>query len=78
MVIPYEHRCGDTHGRALAVALPASSMVAAYQRRNIEVFAIYEALRIFEERRQPGEKYTIFSDFQPAIRRALSDALGPG
>ena len=29
-------------------------------------------------RRQSGEKYTIFSDCQPAIRRALSDALGPG
>ena len=43
-----------------------------------EVYAIYQALRIFEERHQSGRKYTIFSDFQPTIRRALSDALGPG
>ena len=45
---------------------------------DAEDFAIYQALKIFEERCQPGEKYTIFSDRQPAISRALSDALGPG
>ena len=42
-----------------------------------EVYAIYQALRIFEERGQSGKKYTVFSDCQPAIRRALSGALGP-
>ena len=45
---------------------------------DAEVYAIYQALRVFEERGQTGRKYTIFSDCQPAIRRALSDALGPG
>ena len=45
---------------------------------DAKVYAIYQALRIFEERGQSGKKYTIFSDCQPAIRRALSDALGPG
>ena len=44
---------------------------------NKEVYAIYQALRIFEERHQSGRKYMVFSDCQPAIRRALSDALGP-
>ena len=29
-------------------------------------------------RGQSGRKYTVLSDCQPAIRRALSDALGPG
>ena len=45
---------------------------------DAEVYAIYQALRVFEERGQTGRKYTVFSDCQPAIRRALSDALGPG
>ena len=45
---------------------------------DAEVYAIYQALRIFEERGQSGEKYTVFPDCQSAIRRALSDALGPG
>ena len=40
-----------------------------------EVFAIYQALRIFEARQQSGEKYTIFLASQ---WWALSDALGPG
>ena len=43
---------------------------------DAEVYAIYQALSIFEERDQSGRKYTVFSDCQPAIRRALSDALG--
>ena len=45
---------------------------------DAEFHAIYQALKIFEERGQSGRKYTIFSDCQPAIRRALSDTLGPG
>ena len=45
---------------------------------DAEVYAIYQALKIFEERQQAGRKYTVFSDCQPAIRRALSDVLGPG
>ena len=45
---------------------------------DAEVYAIYQALRVFEERGQAGRKYTAFSGCQPAIRRALSDALRPG
>ena len=45
---------------------------------DAEVYAIYQALRVFEKRGQSGKKYMIFSDCQPAIRRALSDVLGPG
>ena len=44
---------------------------------DAEVYAIYQALRIFEERQQTGRKYTVLSDYQPAIRRVLTDALGP-
>ena len=42
-----------------------------------EVLAIYQALRIFRERQEPGRKYTVSSNSQSAIRRALSDALEP-
>ena len=45
---------------------------------DAEVFAIYQALRIFEARQQSGEEYIVFSDRQPAIRRAMSDSLGEG
>ena len=60
---------------------PTSCLETPYHLQlvfNTEVFAIYQALRIFEARRSSGEMYTIFSDCQPAIRRDLSDALGPG
>ena len=45
---------------------------------DAEVFAIYQAPKIFEARSGTGRRYTIFSDSQSAIRRALSDSLGPG
>ena len=45
---------------------------------DTEVFAILQALRVFNERGQSGKEYTIFSDCQPAIQRARSDQLGPG
>ena len=45
---------------------------------SAEVFSIYQAFRIFDIRQQSGEKYMIFSDYQPAILRAMSGALGPG
>jgi len=45
---------------------------------DAEVFAIYQALKILERLQQSGEKYTVFSDCQPAIQRAMSDSLGPG
>ena len=44
---------------------------------DAEIFAIYQALRIFEARQQSGEEYTVF-DCQPAIWRAMSDSLGEG
>ena len=45
---------------------------------DAETFAIYQALKIFQARQEPGHRHTVFSDSQPAIRRALSDAVGPG
>lgn len=45
---------------------------------DVEVFAIHQALKIFEARQESSHKYTVFSDSRPVIRRALTDALGPG
>ena len=45
---------------------------------DVEVFAIYQALRIFEARQDTGQKYTVFSDSQSSIRWAMTDTLGPG
>ena len=45
---------------------------------DAEVFAIYQALRMFEERSEAGPLLTIFSDSQAAIQRIGSDAVGPG
>ena len=45
---------------------------------DADVFAIYQALRVFKARGQSGKRYAIFSDCQPAIQRSMSDALGPG
>ena len=42
------------------------------------MFAILQALKVFDERGQSGKEYTIFSDCQPAIQRARADQLGPG
>ena len=46
---------------------------------NKEVFdaEAFVALRIIEEQGQSGQRYTVFSDCQPAIQRTLSDQLGP-
>ena len=44
---------------------------------DAKVSAIYQALRIFRVRQESDRKYTVFSDSQSAIRRALSDALEP-
>ena len=43
-----------------------------------EHFAIHRALKIFLERYEQVVAYTIFSDSQVAIERALSDRSGPG
>ena len=45
---------------------------------DTEVFAILQALKVFDERRQSGRECMIFSDCQPAIQRARSDQPGPG
>ena len=45
---------------------------------DAEVFAILQALRVFDKRRQSGKEYTVFSDCQPAIQRARTDQLEPG
>ena len=41
-------------------------------------FATHRALEIFLERQEQGAAYTVFSDPQAAIARALSDRSGPG
>ena len=43
----------------------------------MEVFAIYQALRIFEAKQQSGLNFTIFSDSQPAIQHAMTNSVGP-
>ena len=40
---------------------------------DVEVYAIYQALKTFEGRRQSGKTYTVFSDCQPAIQRVRTD-----
>ena len=35
---------------------------------DAKVFAIYQALRIFDARQETGQTHTVFSDSQPAIR----------
>ena len=45
---------------------------------DAEAFAIYQALKVFQASQESGRRYAVFSDSQPAIRRASSDALGPG
>ena len=34
---------------------------------NAETFAIYQALRSFDERQEPGHHYTVFTDAQAAV-----------
>ena len=45
---------------------------------DAEIFAIYQALKVFETREQTGRKYAVFSDSQAAIRRAATDTVRPG
>ena len=45
---------------------------------DAEVFAIYQAPRAFWSGGRSGRRFAVFSDCQPAIQRARSDALGPG
>ena len=43
-----------------------------------EVFAIWQPLRVLEQRKESGRSYTIFVDSTSAITRIRDDARGPG
>ena len=45
---------------------------------DAEVFAIYQALRVIEQRQERGRQYTVFADSTSAITRVGDDDLGPG
>lgn len=45
---------------------------------DAETFAIYQALRIFDEGQEAGHRYTIFADSQAAIQRIRTDVIGSG
>ena len=45
---------------------------------DAETFAIYQALRSFDERQESGHHYTVFTDAQAAVQRVATDAAGPG
>ena len=43
-----------------------------------EVYAIYQALNIADQRQESGRRYTPFVDYTAAIERIRSDIIGPG
>lgn len=43
-----------------------------------EAFAIYQAVGLFDARLKANQKYSVFLDSQSAIRRVMTDAVGPG
>ena len=45
---------------------------------DAEVFAIYQALCVFEQRQESSHGYTIFADSTSAIDRVRTDVIGPG
>ena len=45
---------------------------------DAELYAIYQTMGTLEAKGQTGRWYTVFSDSQAAIRRAVHDGLGPG
>ena len=45
---------------------------------DAEVFAVYRALSIIEQRQERGRQYTIIVDSTSAITRVGEDSLGPG
>ena len=45
---------------------------------DAEVYAIYQALSVMDQRQESGQRYTIFADSTVAIERVRSDAIGPG
>ena len=44
---------------------------------NTEIYAIYQALRAFDQRQESGHRHTIFADSTTAIDRVRTDAIGP-
>ena len=45
---------------------------------DAELYSLYQASKILEERSKQGQDYTILSDSTVAISRELSDSTGPG
>ena len=45
---------------------------------DAEVYAIYQALSIMDQRQETSQRYTIFADSAAAIERVRSDAIVPG
>ena len=45
---------------------------------DAEVFAVYQALSVIEQRQGRGRQYTIFFDSTSAITRVGDNSLGPG
>ena len=45
---------------------------------DAEVFAVWQALRVLEQRNERDREYTIFVDSTSAITRVRDDARGPG
>ena len=55
--------------------LPASSNKEVF---DAEVFAVWQALYVLEQRKESGRSYIIFVDSTSAITRVRDDARGPG
>ena len=45
---------------------------------NAESYAIYQALRILDQRQESDHRYTVFVDSTATIDRVKTDATGPG
>ena len=45
---------------------------------DAEVYAIYQALRVSDQRQENGHQYIVFVDSTAAIDRIRTDAIGPG
>ena len=45
---------------------------------DAEVYAIYQALRLFDARNKSDAAYTVFSDSTAALSRAQTDRAGRG
>ena len=43
-----------------------------------EVYTVYQALSIADQRQESGLRYTLFVDSTAAIERIRSDSIGPG